>query len=72
MWSHLKAITKSLKRFLFLFLFLYRIIEVYDGGLYRAYRVLRFMYGNGGLCRAYRVFRLMYSDGGLSTGDIGY
>ena len=23
------------------------------------------MYSDGGLCRAYRVLRLMYSDGGL-------
>ena len=30
-----------------------------DGGLYRAYRVLRFMYTGGGLYRAYRVLRFM-------------
>ena len=41
-----------------------------DGWLYRAYRafmVLRFMYGDGRLYRAFRVLRLMYSDGWLYT-----
>ena len=30
-----------------------------DGGLYRAYRVLRVMYSDGGLCRAYRMLRFI-------------
>ena len=30
---------------------------------FRAFMVLRFMYGDGGLYGAYRVLRLMYSDG---------
>ena len=36
-----------------------------DGGLYRAYRVLKFMYSNGGLYKSYRVLKFTYSDGGL-------
>ena len=42
------------------------MIEGYIGhiGLYRAYKVLRFMYSDGLLYREYRVLRFMYSGGG--------
>ena len=52
-----------------------------DGGLYRAYRVLRFLYSDGGLYWAYKVLRFMNTDRGkyraygmlrFMYGDRGY